>query len=113
MSNGTWVEIKSGVMVLRLWEIEGSEEHHVAILKLSAARYKEFDKDPIRFLSDNDIFYTTEEKKKLNQIVGKSTVTPNSKNLGGDWMVTAAHDWNVCNVQLESMPLFKPREKPY
>jgi hypothetical protein len=109
MSNGTWVDIKSGVMVLRLWEIKGSEEYHVAILKLSDARYKEFTKDPKQFLIDNNIFYT----KDLNGIVGQTTLTPKSKNLGNEWMVTLDHDWNTCVSEVASMLLFKPKPKGY
>jgi hypothetical protein len=106
---GTWVNLKSGGSVLRLWEIEGSEEYHVAILKLSAARYKEFTKDPKKFLIDNDIFYTT----SLNDIVGQSTLTPTSGKPGNDWMVIAEHDWQACNTALAAMLMFQPKPKGY
>jgi hypothetical protein len=106
---GTWVNLKSGGSVLRLWEMKGSEEYHVAILKLSAARYKEFTKDPKQFLIDNDIFYT----KELNGIVGESTLTPTSGKLGVDWMVMVEHDWNTCNSEFAAMLMFQPKPKGY
>jgi len=104
---GTWVDLKAGGTVLRLWEIKGSEEYHVAILRLPDALYKQFTKDPIKFLIDNNIFYTD----KLKEIVGESTVIPKSKNLGVEWMVMVDHDWNICNSEFASMQLFKPPEK--
>ena len=106
---GTWVNLESGGSVLRLWEITGSEEYHVAILKLSAARYKDFTKDPKQFLIDNNIFYT----KSLNGIVGQSTLTPTGGKPGVDWIVTVEHDWSTCNSASAAMLLFQPKPKGY
>jgi len=106
---GTWVNLRSGGSVLRLWEIKGSEEYHVAILKLSAAQYKQFTKDPRQFLIDNDIFYTRE----LNGIVGQTTLTPKTDKPGVDWMVMVDHDWNTCVSEVASMLLFQPKPKGY
>jgi hypothetical protein len=106
---GTWVNLKSGGSVLRLWEIAGSEEYHVAILKLSGARYKDFTQDPKQFLIDNDIFYT----KSLNDIVGQSTLTPTTAKAGADWLVTVEHDWSACNSASAAMLLFQPKPKEY
>ena len=108
-NQGTWVNLKSGGSVLRLWEIEGSEEYHVAILKLSAARYKEFTKDSRQFLIDNNIFYT----KDLNGIVGQTTLTPKTDKPGVDWMVMVEHDWQACNSALAAMLMFQPKPKGY
>ena len=106
---GTWVNLKSGGSVLRLWEIAGAlpGDPHVAILRLSDARYKEFKKDRKKFLIDNNIFYT----KELNKVEVGPELTPTSDNPGTDWMVTAEHDWSTCNSMLVAMLLFKPKPK--
>ena len=108
ISNDAWVDLKEGVVVLRLWETIGPEEYHVAILQLTDARYKEFTKDPKKFLIDHDIFYTD----KLNGIIAQSTITPKGNRTGSqNWMVTVEHDWNTCNSAYAAMLLFQAKPK--
>ena len=106
---GTWVSLKSGASVLRLWEVAGalSGDPHVAILRLSDARYKEFKKDAKQFLVENDVFYT----KELNKVEVGPELTPTNAKAATDWMVTAAHDWSTCNSALMAMLLLKPKPK--
>jgi len=114
-TKGKWVELKPDVKVLRLWETEdGPGMHHIALLWLSDARYKEFSKDRIRFLTDYDIFYTKQQNKKLNEIVGEAEIAPpNDKNPGTERMVMVDHDWNFCNTLIEAMRLFEPPDETY
>jgi hypothetical protein len=110
MSNGTWVDIKSGGKVLRLWETKGGPPPNpeVAILQLSGAQYKAFTKDPVGFLNSNGIFPVD-----VNKIVAQSTITPKSEGdrKGSDnWMVMVEHEW-TSNCATAAMLLFEPKPK--
>ena len=107
---GTWVNLKAGGKVLRLWETIGGPPPNpeVALLQLSGAQYKIFAREPVKFLNDNRIFPVD-----VNQIVDDSTVMPTSEGnrQGSDnWMVMVEHEW-TSNCATAAMLLFEPKPK--
>jgi hypothetical protein len=57
MEQPGWVKLADGVEVIRLWEIPPfPKTPEIAILRLSNARYEEFDDDPQGFHEKHKIF---------------------------------------------------------
>ncbi len=47
-----WETLADGIQVLRLWNTTGPESPEIAMLRLSEDEYKEFDKDPKKYIND-------------------------------------------------------------
>jgi len=105
MPQPTWVNLKAGGKVLKLWESIGPVDPQIALLQLSEAQYKVFARDPVKFLNGNRIFPVD-----VNKIVADSTLNGDDIQGSDNWMVMVEHEW-TSNCATAAMLLFEPKPK--
>jgi hypothetical protein len=88
---GPWLDVADGVKVARVARLTDGQPEF-AILHLSDATYREFQKDPKAFVNKYQVF-----DKKVNDLPGCSMVSPTAQQGGNpDWYVMIGH-WPSSN----------------
>jgi hypothetical protein len=89
-----WAKVAEGVEALRLWDTRvGPKWPQIAVLRLSAKRHQQLERDPMAFIKEFKIF----GEVKLDEVRGHSElVLSEKKTLGDDpvdaWVTIAVHD---------------------
>ena len=89
---GPWLDVADGVKVARLARLTDGEPEF-AILQLSDATYREFQKDPKTFVNKYQVF-----NKNVNVLPGCSMVSPTQQGGNPDWYVMIPH-WPSSNAR--------------
>src|SRR5215475_5158464 len=90
---GPWLEVADGVTVAKVARLSDGEPEF-AILHLSDAKYREFQKDPKAFVNKYHVF-----NKNVNVLPGCSMISPMAQQSdNADWYVMMPH-WPASNAR--------------